>query len=874
MRRRTRVLLIAAAAGIIGLHLAFPGPVVGHGTCLALGFGAAGVTWYAVRRSTGRTRRFAQKLAVGVTASALANVVVLASPLLRSLAPGHLLWLTSYLAMAAALFTMLNNTSTAAGFDAEALIDAAVVFVLALLVLWPLRMEPMLDVGGPLLATSVLTVLHPMLGMVVLSLVLRLLLRGTTRAGLLLAGGSGCWLVADLYLLIAPDSASRQVLDTFWMVGVVVITASTLASHAVFEKRAPAPDEPAVRVGRTRAAVTLLPMLVPGLLELRGFIAGEDPNPIPILVGTALLVLLAYLRSARLVTVARTWSDTIYRSKRYATALAANSADAVVVMDRTGRMINDGGRLADLLGLPGGNLCGIELIDLMDPIDQAEPAAVVERCLLAPGVTLQTELRLRHRDGHSFWLRARLLNLLDDPDIGGILVNLHDVTDRKQAEDELVHQAFHDSLTGLANRALFRDRLEHAIRRGLRDGADSAVVFLDLDGFKNVNDSLGHDAGDDLLREAAARLVGAVRPGDTVGRLGGDEFAILVEHSHRPLDEVTAIADRVLQTLSEPVRLGEHEIVLTASLGIAVCAGYTDSGHLLRDADVAMYRAKTMGKGRWVVFEPGMRAAAVERLELESDLRSALAEGRFFLVYQPVIELESERVVGFEALLRWRRPGHGVIAPDRFIPILEENGQIVPIGRWVLGEATRTAARWQRRVGTGRSLTMAVNVSARQLADPGLVDDVATALARSGLEPSCLVLEMTETVLVEDAETAAQRLGALRELGIRLAIDDFGTGYSSLSYLRQFPVDILKIDRSFINSITRRDQVPAIVRGLLDLGRTLELETVAEGVEHDFQRNRLRDENCTLAQGYLFAQPLEAGAAEELLDDLSLGTVA
>jgi diguanylate cyclase (GGDEF)-like protein len=440
------------------------------------------------------------------------------------------------------------------------------------------------------------------------------------------------------------------------------------------------------------------------------------------------------------------------------------------------------------------------------------------------------------------------------------------VTGRKVAEQELAHRAFHDSLTGLANRALFVDRLDHALRRDARLGLDPAVVYLDLDGFKNVNDSLGHEAGDQLLREIGRRLTSAVRAADTIARLGGDEFAILIDQSKRPIDEAEALAERVLQALSPPMRLGDQPVVVSASIGIAAGDAAATSSSLLRDADVAMYRAKTTGRSRWVVYDPAMRSAAVERLRVSSDLIGALDAGQLRLVYQPIVALDDERVVGFEALLRWHHPTLGVVAPDRFIPVAEETGLIVPIGRWVLGEACRTASRWQRAHPRDVPLTMAVNLSARQLASDTLVADVAAALTDSGLAASSLVLEMTESALVRDTTVAARRLGELRTLGVKLAIDDFGTGYSSLSYLRQFPVDILKIDQSFIRTITEPGEMPAIVHGMFDLGRTLQLETVAEGVEHAVQRDQLRDEHCTHAQGYLFGRPLEPDAAELLIN--------
>jgi diguanylate cyclase (GGDEF)-like protein len=498
---------------------------------------------------------------------------------------------------------------------------------------------------------------------------------------------------------------------------------------------------------------------------------------------------------------------------------------------------------------------------------------LLARVTLSPGEAVDTEMQVDHRNGTQVWLGARIVNLLHDPDVEGLIIALHDISGRKRAESELSHQAFHDALTGLPNRALYRDRVEHALTRNARTGLDSAVLYLDLDGFKNVNDSLGHDSGDALLREVATRLLAAVRTGDTVARLGGDEFAILIEQSPRPLDEATAVADRALTALAAPYDIGGMRVLVSASVGIAAGDGHTTGAELVRNADIAMYRAKTTGKSQWITYDPHMREAAMERLQLETDLDGALERDEFRLVYQPVVRLETEQIVGFEALLRWHHPTLGVIVPDRFIPIAEESGSIVPIGEWVLRTACEMGAQWQRQYQRDPKLTMAVNISARQLASDDLVERVTEALASSALDPATLVLEMTETALIQDAPVAARRLQELRRLGVRLAIDDFGTGYSSLSYLRQFPVDILKIDRSFINTITDRSQIPAIVRGLLDLGRTLELETVAEGVEDDAQRDGLRDEHCALAQGFLFARPLDPADAEALLLQMNSGAV-
>jgi diguanylate cyclase (GGDEF)-like protein len=411
---------------------------------------------------------------------------------------------------------------------------------------------------------------------------------------------------------------------------------------------------------------------------------------------------------------------------------------------------------------------------------------------------------------------------------------------------------------------LFHDRLEHALDRTARSGLGVAVVYLDLDGFKMVNDSRGHEAGDQVLRDVAARLTRAVRTLDTVSRIGGDEFAILIEESARVLDEAETVAERALQALTEFFVVGHEHINLSASIGIAIGDVSCTASSMMRDADVAMYKAKTTGKSQWTVYEPAMRTAALDRLELENDLHQAVAEQQLRLLYQPIIDLRSDNIVGVEALLRWDHPTRGLIEPDRFIPIAESSGTIVAIGRWVLWEACRTAADWLRTFPEA-NLTMSVNLSARQLAAPDIVGDVANALVRSGFPATKMILEMTESVLVQDAETATRRLQDLRALGVRVAIDDFGTGYSSLSYLRQFPIDILKIDKSFTDTIIDRAQIPPIVHGLLGLAKTLEMHTVAEGIESEVQRDSLRDQGCEFGQGYLFAKPLAASDVVSLL---------
>jgi diguanylate cyclase (GGDEF)-like protein len=436
--------------------------------------------------------------------------------------------------------------------------------------------------------------------------------------------------------------------------------------------------------------------------------------------------------------------------------------------------------------------------------------------------------------------------------------------DLLQTQGRLSHQSLHDALTGLPNRALVIDRAEQMLSRARRSRTPVAALYIDVDGFKHVNDSFGHAAGDELLRVVSARLLGIVREAETVGRLGGDEFVVLLEGS--TLDAgPELVAERICEVLAQPLELigtNGRRLSVTSSIGIAL--GLRSSAdELFRDADFALYEAKRSGKNRWEVFESSMHTAAQDRLELEIDLREALDDDQFFLLYQPTFDLQSETMTGIEALIRWRHPDRGVIAPDAFIPVAEATGLIVPIGRWVLQTACRQAAAWRR---ADHSLMMSINVSGRQLDDENLVADVAHALTSAGLEPSAVTLEITETTLMRDAEAATDKLRALKTLGVRIAVDDFGTGYSSLAYLRQFPVDALKIDRSFISGIAASGASKALIHTLVQLGKALGLETLGEGIEEQAQLRHLQDEHCDAGQGFLFARPLEPEAIGELLD--------
>ena len=435
-----------------------------------------------------------------------------------------------------------------------------------------------------------------------------------------------------------------------------------------------------------------------------------------------------------------------------------------------------------------------------------------------------------------------------------------------QKLDQLTRQAFHDPLTALPNRGLFMDRLAHALARTERRPQHVAVLFLDIDRFKVINDSLGHGVGDRVLQDLSARLAECVRPEDTIARLGGDEFAILLEDLD-DTDGATAVAERVGKGLETPFMVEGREIVVTMSVGVALNTRRPISPEeLLRDADMAMYRAKGKGKNRYEVFDTDMAAPAMHRLDLELDLRSAVAREEFRLHYQPVVHLETGRVAEFEALVRWQHKDRGLLAPEAFIGLTEETGLIIPIGQWVLTEACRQARLWQEQRPSDPPLTIGVNLSARQLQDPNLVSLVSRVLADSGLDARSLKLEITESVVMQDAPATLTTLHTLRDLGIRLAIDDFGTGYSSLGYLKRFPIDTLKIDRSFVEGITNDPEDVAIVQAVISVAKSLGLSVTAEGIETEEQLRRLLELGCDRGQGFYFGQPLAADIVFESLD--------
>jgi diguanylate cyclase (GGDEF)-like protein/PAS domain S-box-containing protein len=485
---------------------------------------------------------------------------------------------------------------------------------------------------------------------------------------------------------------------------------------------------------------------------------------------------------------------------------------------------------------------------------------------------------ITRRDGVAVRVQLRCSDLRDDSTVGGLVLTLRDVTEQRKLEDELKHQAFHDALTGLPNRLLFQDRISQQLAAARRDGTTAGVLFADLDDFKVVNDTMGHGVGDELLAAAALRLSGLIRDSDTAARLGGDEFALLIGNVADPA-VVEAAAEHLVKAFSEPFALASDVVLTTVTVGVATTQDSADTDELLRHADLALYAAKAAGKRQWRRYQPVLSAGLVERRELQAALEEAVATSAFTLSYQPIVALTTGELAGFEALIRWPHPQWGMMQPDQFIALAEETGQIVPLGSWVLARATADLARWRRDLRheppadsvpaqaggvPPRGLYVSVNVSARQFSAPGFVDDVRRILDATGLEPRALMLELTESVLLRKDERVQSDLAQLKAIGVRLAIDDFGTGYSSLSYLRELPIDVLKMDKSFVDDIAISAQRLALAEGIVQIARTLQLEVIAEGIESELQRDLLTSMGCQFGQGYLLAMPMDAQRAETL----------
>jgi diguanylate cyclase (GGDEF)-like protein/PAS domain S-box-containing protein len=581
-----------------------------------------------------------------------------------------------------------------------------------------------------------------------------------------------------------------------------------------------------------------------------------------VLIGIALGIIgaIAAITMGMLMRRAGTQRASQFRS------LVHNASDLITVVDATGIIKYQSPSSERLVGIGPDRLVGSHLRDLVLPDDREYFDALLLNGQARSGAVVTGEFRVLHADGSSRHVDTIVSNLMADTTVGGLVFNTRDMTERRMLEEQLEHRAFFDSLTGLPNRAVFRDRLDHAIARSARDDDVLAVLLLDLDRFKFVNDSLGHDAGDELLVAVGSRIQDCSRSSDTVARLGGDEFAILIEDAAS--EEVAmALGDRLLEALTSPFEVRGREVFIGASIGVALHTGESGQpNELIRNADTAMYAAKGAGKGRCVVFQPAMHQRTLEFFEVQADLQRALVRGEFVLHYQPIVDLATGQLTGVEALVRWLHPTQGLIMPGGFIPVAEETGMIVPLGVWVLGEACRQAGEWCDRFPETSAISMSVNLSMRQLLEPDLVPRIAEVLAETSLDHGQLILEITEGSLLQDVGETAEKLGALKELGARLALDDFGTGSSSLGHLRHFPIDVLKIDKSFVDGLgDEGSDASALVRAIIELARTLRLTTVGEGIETADQLTELQLAGCDLGQGYLFAKPLAREDLEKML---------
>ncbi|MCL6649731.1 MAG: EAL domain-containing protein, partial [Chloroflexi bacterium] len=543
--------------------------------------------------------------------------------------------------------------------------------------------------------------------------------------------------------------------------------------------------------------------------------------------------------------------------------LFQHAAESIAILAPSGQIRYISSSIERVLGYPADLLIDTLALELIHPEDRSLARRAMRQVLRQPGETVETELRARHASGRWVALELVCTNLIATPAIGGILTTARDVTERKALEERLYRQAYFDPLCEVPNRALFMERLTGLLASRSPTSPPLAVLFLDLDNFKVINDSLGHQFGDRLLVAVAERLRQCAGREALVARLGGDEFTLLLEAVSGPSDALR-MAQRILDCFRPPFRQAEQEVYLSPSIGIAL-ADPTDreADVLLRAADLALYQAKANGRARFEVFDASMNARALDRLQLERDLRHAITHHQLDLVFQPIVSLRTGTVEEIEALVRWNHPQRGAVPPSQFVAVAEESGLIVPLGRWVLHETCAQIRRW---LDDGEQPpVVSVNLSARQLQAPALVAEVAQALDAFDLDPRCLKLEITESVMMHDAEGAVATLQALKALGVRLAMDDFGTGYSSLAYLQRFPIDTLKVDRSFVERLVVDADSRAIVRSIVMLARGLALEVTAEGVETIEQLSTLRALGCDRGQGYYFARPMEATELVALL---------
>jgi diguanylate cyclase (GGDEF)-like protein/PAS domain S-box-containing protein len=767
------------------------------------------------------------------------------------------------------------------GRNWTSLVDSLIVTIGLGLLSWVLLIAPYAHDSALHLGAKLVSIGYPLGDILMLGVAVRMAVGGGRRspAYYMIIGAIASVLITDsiygwiqLHGVYTPGDA----LDGGWILYYLLLGAAALhpSMRSVSDSTATTGNLTRWRILGISAAALIAPVVE--MLQASGR-GGSDA----IVVGATAIVLFG-LVVARMIGLARTQEATAERERvlqgdvlrtegetRLA-ALVQHSSDVILVLTPGGVVDYASPSVHQILGYEVVDLIGRGLLNYVADEDRTVVTSVLSGLLARTSTQTDAfEFRIRHRDGRLLHVESRFTNLLETATVRGIVVNLRDVTERKQFEEQLRYQAFHDQVTNLANGALFRDRLAHALSRRREASRSLGVLLLDLDDFKIINDTYGHDAGDRVLRAISERLCSALREGDTAARLGGDEFAVLLEDIAHETD-ISGIVAELLATVSAPMRLDGLEVSVTCSIGIAVARSGRHSpssptaDELLRNADVAMYQAKADGDA-FRHFKPEMHEIVVTQLALRADLKTAVARNELSLVYQPIFDLETDQIAGYEALARWEHPERGSVPPATFIPAAEDSGLIVPIGCWVLERACEDAVAFQREGTELPHRFVSVNVSSQQLARVEIVDEVRTALRSSGLSPHCLMLEITENLLISDVELAIERLTALRELGVRIAIDDFGTGYSSLDYILQLPIDVLKIDKKFIDNVEGADRESRLTAAMIGLAGVLELSCVAEGVERPAQADRLKELGCDYAQGFLLGRPMSPDTMLELL---------
>ena len=867
-----RIALIAFAAYVVWM-LFFPG-VAAHRLVseiynIVVPLISASVAWRTGQHPAldRRTQQAWYAIAVGLLMLGLGDIVWFVYDYVVKSRPTVSIADVLYVALYPALFWAFFRVPTWRHSRREILkrwLDVGVVMVTGGAIIWYLILDPLVDAGNVPFLEIVLAGIYPVGDLALLFAAAAVLLRyppATSRRALqMLAAASVAMFVSDLilgYTIVQGHPYETGTwTDLGWQTAMVVWMLA--AYHQRWRITHPMPVD--ATPPEDRYTVSPIPYIAAivgyGLLivVVRPYWSVIGEMMFPVLALTALVLvrqIVAVRENVRLLTE-RAGQETRFK------ALVQHASDVITVIDRRGTITFMSPAVERMFGWTPRQSIGHSVTDLVHWEDSAAAATFLTTLLSMdetssdPGPLV---VRCRNHLGEWRFIETIATVMLNDPIIQGIVLNTRDVSDRMALQAELAHQAYHDSLTQLANRRRFRDRVEHALARSSDAPEQVAVFFLDLDHFKNINDSFGHAEGDRLLVEVAGRLLNGTRGSDTVARLGGDEFAILVSRVTGDADLII-IADRLTTALGAPFHLESGKVFSSGSIGIAKATSGITVDDLLRNADVAMYVAKRHGRGGYAMFEPTMQAQTLARLELETELRHAIEREQLVLFFQPIVGLDDYRLLGVESLVRWRHPERGLLMPGTFIPVAEESGLILPLGRWVLEEGCRQGARWAAMHPDDALFTVTINVSCRQLDQPTFVDEVASVLDKTGFPAHRLTLEVTESTIMRDPDVTLQRLTALKALGVQLAIDDFGTGYSSLSFLQQFPVDVLKIDKSFVDRVVGGASGPALAQTIVTLGKTLSLRTIAEGIERRQQADVMAAMGCKLAQGFYFWRPM------------------